>query len=697
MADFGEQTKNIAKISKALAEQKKSLGDIGTLNEKINVNLSAQTKAYEGVADFLAIEKEHRQKALDAAERTLAQAQARGILAGDELKLARETLKIKQDLLEVGVDEEEQWRKKAKAAAVYRKELNKQQKAYEEAQSSLATIASRMGALVGIGERFSGTFVGGIITAGVNLVEMAASAEKSITDITKSLATNFADLATGFFLAISEEVMFMQDTLIAGFKKSTGATKEFGDSVYSASEGLREQALSMEAAGIAGAALFNTVTAYKDASGAARTETAIFVGTLEQLGINVDAAAELMQTLTQGLGMSLKQAMATEKGVIKLGRSMDMNLNEVITDFNELAPELAAHGENMTKVFEGLMKQSRKTGIEMQGLMSVAAQYDTFEGAAIAVGKLNGLLGGPYLNSIEMLYATEDERLQLLRESLILSGRQFDDLGRFEKKAVATAAGFNDVGEAAQFFNGQLDSPAARSGAKRQEDLAKIARDMQPVMEKLQLAVGRLAVSFKPLIVWVTELIEKFAQVDLASAKTFGKWAIATVVIGKLVGSLVAAAKALAALKFVMAGTAIATAGPIAAMAAGIAGLGFTLYHLKGAWDDMFGTMSKPIPAPVRAIAATAPAGRGAAAATPFAKTALATRTHHSPRSPAPSVDDMTNAFKSALASSSPAGPSTSTTVAPVILNGREIGELAVKTVTRHNNALFRDTAGTAA
>ena len=72
-----------------------------------------------------------------------------------------------------------------------------------------------------------------------------------------------------------------------------------------------------------------------------------------------------------------------------------------------------------TEVLNGLMRQAKATGLEMNKLLSVVAQYDTFEGAGQAVGRLNAILGGPYLNAIQMVYATEDQSLCRPREEIL--------------------------------------------------------------------------------------------------------------------------------------------------------------------------------------------------------------------------------------------------------------------------------------
>ena len=93
-------------------------------------------------------------------------------------------------------------------------------------------------------------------------------------------------------------------------------------------------------------------------------------------------------------------------------------------------------------MFEGLQKQAKVTGLSVDQLLGlVGEKFDTFEGAGQAVGKLNAILGGPYLNSIDMLNSTEEQRLEMIKAAIDASGVQFDQLNRFEQKAFASALG----------------------------------------------------------------------------------------------------------------------------------------------------------------------------------------------------------------------------------------------------------------
>ena len=122
--------------------------------------------------------------------------------------------------------------------------------------------------------------------------------------------------------------------------------------------------------------------------------------------------------------------------------SLGRPINQVVEDFVTAAPKLAFYGDRIMDVFEGLQKQAKVTGLSVDQLLGlVGEKFDTFEGAGQAVGKLNAILGGPYLNSIDMLNSTEEQRLEMIKAAVDASGVQFDQLNKFEQKAFASALG----------------------------------------------------------------------------------------------------------------------------------------------------------------------------------------------------------------------------------------------------------------
>ena len=106
-------------------------------------------------------------------------------------------------------------------------------------------------------------------------------------------------------------------------------------------------------------------------------------------------------------------------------------------NFKQSQPIMVQYGKVVgNQVFEQLTKQAKATGVAFGDLLSIAGQFDTFEGAANAAGKLNAILGGNLLNSVELFDRKEGDRVMMLRRAVIESGRNFTSLGKFEQRAL---------------------------------------------------------------------------------------------------------------------------------------------------------------------------------------------------------------------------------------------------------------------
>ena len=537
-----EQLKALQEVIREAGKLEEKYGDIESAAEALTVAIDRQAEVAKALLPHFSEKNKLTQEMVDKEAELLESRIKNGQLTQEQIKFEEAFLELKREMLDAGAAERAELRRQLEALVKIKQTRDKNLKNLDKSKKRLGDIAKRMGGILGIGNRLGDTMTGGILVAAKDIAIVLKESTLSMdnfADGAQKAALNMGDLGLGFLIGLAEEAAYAQDALRAEFVRSTGATREFSQSVVDASDEMREMGLNMDAAGAASTLMYRSVTAFRDATPEARKEAAVFVGTLTELGINGQAAAENMQLLTMGMDQSLDQAQETTKALRRFAISINMDVNQAMEDFNDLAPELLAHGGKMQKVFKNLAKTSINTGLSMQTLVDVASQFDTFEGAATAVGKLNGLLGGPYLNSIEMVYATEDERLKLMQRAMRASGRQFKDLSRYEKKSVAAAAGFKSVGDALYFFNKEAMDPQARKahedGIERQKSLTEAARDAKPAMERMQLAIMKLTVSLEPLLHWTVMFVE-----TLAENKTAVK-----ILVG-VMGTLYAAAKAMA-------------------------------------------------------------------------------------------------------------------------------------------------------
>lgn len=231
---------------------------------------------------------------------------------------------------------------------------------------------------------------------------------------------------------------------------------------------------------------------------------------LTKLGVDAGAAAKGFDSLVNSMGKTPEQAGKIQESFVQMAAKNRLALGAVSQAFAENSSRFVGYGEKMTKVLEGLSEQSLKTGVSMSSLVKIAQQFDTFEGAAKAVGNLNAMLGGDYLNSIELLTASDDERIKLLKEGVAASGMQWESMNRFQKMAVANAAGINDLNEAGKIF-GQTSLQNTRQqedAAKVQKTLAEQAESVSTSMDRMRSVLNGVVIALDPVVSLMSLLVD---------------------------------------------------------------------------------------------------------------------------------------------------------------------------------------------
>ena len=227
---------------------------------------------------------------------------------------------------------------------------------------------------------------------------------------------------------------------------------------------------------------------------------------LDKLNVSSGTSAKIFDTATKSLGYNKNELVGLTQRLHNTAQSLGKSTASVFADFADVANQLAFYGKDVEDVFQRLEKQSKATGLSTSQLVAISGTaFDTFEGAAEKVGKLNAILGGPYLNSIDMLNADEATRIELLKQSMDLAGQTFTDLGKYEQLTIADALGMKPD-EARRIF-GNL-SAAQEMQIREQEKIADTAREAQTILMKLKNAFMSLIVAMDIIIqpiAWVVE------------------------------------------------------------------------------------------------------------------------------------------------------------------------------------------------
>lgn len=315
------------------------------------------------------------------------------------------------------------------------------------------------------------------------------------------------------------ELVKAQNTALASFNKATGAGGEFNNVITNTRQTNTEFNVTIQESAAAMGSLFNNFRAFTTLGGQARQEAANLAVQFDALGVGSEVTAGLLNELFEGLQMDVNQAGDTIKELAATASELGISQQEMMGEFKASLPTLAAYGNKATEVFKKVAASSKATGIEMNKLIGITSQFDTFQGAADAVSGLNAILGGPYLNSLEMVNATEDERIRLLVSSMEATGMSFGSLSKFEQKAIAAKLGITDMAEANKLLNttvAELDENAAKADAGIMDEakMQQLADSAANFDEKLQALFQQFTVLVGPIIELINGVLSGFTALS---------------------------------------------------------------------------------------------------------------------------------------------------------------------------------------
>ena len=298
-----------------------------------------------------------------------------------------------------------------------------------------------------------------------------------------------------------------QVTAALAFNRVTNAAGLYDDRITSATFRLREFGVSGAQAAVAAQELYKTFTDLS-IGGITPTEQSLIetVAILKQFGVSEQQTSKAMQELRKTFGQSDMEINDTALSLKAFATETGMTASEVITNFNKQVPTLARFGDDGTRIFKQMQAASKATGIAMSDMVSVTDKFNRFDTAAETVGRLNALLGGPYLNTIDMVRETSPEgRIRILADAFSQAGKSAESMGEYQLLAFADAMDLgSDVSKLVKIMKGDYDllAPAIDTAAESQDELSKqlattrTAEKNAEIIENTSLAVDALAETF---------------------------------------------------------------------------------------------------------------------------------------------------------------------------------------------------------
>lgn len=314
-----------------------------------------------------------------------------------------------------------------------------------------------------------------------------------------NLAKSFDDLASGLGTALIAQAQYngyinglvksipllgppmaglMKDQYdaAAAFSAATGTGGAFSDSLHDIILETAGLGVSSKQSASDMQSLFTTFTDFTQEGTAAQVALGGAVVQLSALGMSSKDSVPAMQTLRKAFRMSNDDIIDTMLGIEAFADKAGINIQEIASRLSKQLPVFAVYGDNAVNTFKRMELASKTTGLSMETMLKTVDDFDTFEGATKAVGSLNQMLSGPYLNAIELVQETDPvERMKMLKQAFDDAGVSVQDMSYYQKKAfVDMLPGIGNVTEMTQLLEGDFDGLVGAMDAT-----AKTANEIQ--------------------------------------------------------------------------------------------------------------------------------------------------------------------------------------------------------------------------
>ena len=586
-----EQTRESLQTALDLPESRNMATAIDQVTKALEKQLDTRGRLKAELSDAKA--EEHRLKLLsdaatnmrdyEAAEEALAEQMFRSTKALDALnrgnvKLA-ETLSLNSDVAAKFSDIIDDLNSGVEVSAERMAKMTQAQEKFNKATAAGAELSEGLwDSLVGLDEGPLKTLVGSL-QGGSDGIKAMASDFFDTSKLTERLGSGLLMLAQESFKFAME-----QDKVFAEFRKSTGAGVEFNKMIKEGEEAGRSYGVTLGESAAAIGALKNTFTEFTYLAPDVQNDIRDTSLVLGEMGLDAQTSADFFQMSMTGMGMGAKEAQQALLDLSATAQGLGVDVNKMGQDFIANREILSRYGGKAVDVFKDMAVQAKATGIEVGTLIGFVDQFKTFDQAGTSVGRLNAIMGGPFLNSIDMLNASmEDpvEGIRMMKSAIDQAGISAENLSGAEVMAFSDALGLSaeDTRKMLSESSEELDQRTMKM-----EEAAEQATKMQNITDELKNAFRELIIDAEP---FVTNVIKPMVS---ALAKVVSWMGKASGSMGEFASTAIFAGVALAGLLMMTPMTA-----PFAIAGLAILG-GLGAASLTGGMDkgDSGGNLSKP-------------------------------------------------------------------------------------------------------
>lgn len=387
-------------------------------------------------------------------------------------------------------------------------------KDFLQLQTKVKSVSEKVAGHIGVAASFGDTFLGSAVDLGERFKQMGtALGEGGMSGFLGDIVGQ----SFNFKNVLSSIVEFSAKAAldISNLSRDLGAATGYGDKFNKqittmgakgnmAGIGFAESATALKT-------LTTTLSSFNPEAAETNAHVGMTVARLSKLGVTAATSAGVMDVLQRSMGISAEAAADMTAEIATMGKEVGITTTKMMADFKAAQGRLAAFGREGTQVFKELAAQAKATGMEMSKLTEISKTYDTFDAAADSIGKMNAVLG-TQLSTLEMLEATDSERIMMIQQQVKMSVGNFDSLDRYTKMYIAQSMGVSDVAEAQRLLNMstaeyQKTMNGQQKSADIQKELATATEELVPMMQQLKLAGTQVLLVFKPMITFIGGVI----------------------------------------------------------------------------------------------------------------------------------------------------------------------------------------------
>jgi len=379
-------------------------------------------------------------------------------------------------------------------------ELGKMVDGLDDASSSSKKLGKSLDVLGGIASGFklvagsiTGAFsavfnvvrgVTGLVSSAfgamVQAANDAAASGRDMAEAFEDVREEFGDLATGEGLAVTEA---FRDVDKAANEAGVNLGSRFGPFVEGSVAKLKAMAAAMGNLGDLGPLLEKQFTG--------RVAFA-----MDSLSKGAGISGEAFQSLANrslNSGQTLEGVMEqTSRSIASVAKGIGVSTKTLGKSFDAIAKDVTNFGHLTVQEMTSLAAVMTKTGISMATVSGIASKFDQFDSAAESVAKLTQAFG-LNLNAVDLLNASDEERLQMLKSSFLEQGKSIDQLSRQERQYLAQAAGIAES-DLERVFGDQAGSidETATAAERAQEAQISMAASMKEMEKSIKRIFGPL-------------------------------------------------------------------------------------------------------------------------------------------------------------------------------------------------------------